>query len=167
MGGAVFSWIVIVTVAGSLAAILMAAPRVYFAMARDGLFFPRFAAVHPRYGTPARATLIQAALACGLVAAGTFDQILAYFIVPTVAFLVLTVTALFVGEAGRSARTPGLIVAALLFLAPTTVLLFLFFMGSPYRATIGLGVVVLGVPFSYLVAPHRSRITNHDTMEDV
>ena len=167
MGGAVFSWIVIVTVAGSLAAILMAAPRVYFAMARDGLFFPSFAAIHPRYGTPARATLVQAALACGLVAAGTFDQILAYFIVPTVAFLVLTVIALFVGEAGRPARTPGLITAALLFLAPTTALLFLFFMGNPYRAAVGLGVVVLGLPFSYLVAPNRPKITDHDPTDDV
>jgi len=153
LGGAVFSWIVIITVAGTLSALLMAAPRVYFAMARDGLFFPGVAALHPKYGTPARATLIQSALACGLVAAGTFDQILAYFIVPTVLFLVLTVIALFVGEAGRSARTPGLIAAALLFLAPTVTLLFLFFMDSPLRAGIGLGVVLLGVPFSYLVAP--------------
>ncbi len=166
LGGAVFAWIVIITVAGTLAAILMAAPRVYFAMARDGLFFRRFAVLDPRYGTPARATLIQAVLACGLVAAGTFDQILAYFIVPTVAFLVLTVIALFLGEAGRSARTPGLVVAALLFLTPTIALLFLFFMDGPLRAGIGLGVVLLGVPFSYLFAPTRSSFTKHDPTDD-
>jgi APA family basic amino acid/polyamine antiporter len=153
LGGAVFSWIVIITVAGSLAAMLMAAPRVYFAMARDGLFFPSFAALHPRYGTPARATLIQAGLACALVAAGTFDQILAYFIVPTVSFLVLTVIALFWGAEGKASRTPGLITAASLFLVPTTALLVLFFMEGPRRAGIGLGVVLLGVPFSYLI--HR------------
>jgi len=153
LGGAAFSWIVIVAVAGSLSAMLMASPRVYFAMARDGLFFPSFAALHPKYHTPARATLIQAALACALVAAGTFDDILAYFIVPTVLFLVMTAASLFLGEAGRSARTPGLIAAALLFLGPTVVLLALFFMGSPLRAGIGLGVVLLGIPVSYLIAP--------------
>ena len=43
-----FSLIVIVSAAGSLAAVLMAAPRVYFAMARDGLFFASFGAVDPR-----------------------------------------------------------------------------------------------------------------------
>jgi APA family basic amino acid/polyamine antiporter len=165
MGGAIFSWIVIVTVAGSLAAMLMAAPRVYFAMARDGLFFPGFAALHPRYGTPARATLIQAGLACALVAAGTFDQILAYFIVPTVSFLVLTVIALFWGAEGKASRTPGLITAASLFLVPTTALLVLFFMEGPRRAGIGLGVVLLGVPFSYLVAP-RTEFKSHDPSND-
>ena len=101
-------------------------------------------------------TLIQAALACALVAAGTFDEILAYFIVPTVLFLVMTASSLFLGEAGRSARTPGLIAAALLFLVPTVVLLALFFMGSPLRAGIGLGVILLGIPVSYLIAPRAA-----------
>ena len=100
-----------------------------------------------------RRAQLPADVACGLVAAGTFDEILAYFIVPTVLFLVMTAASLFPGEAGRSARTPGLIVAALLFLVPTVALLALFFMDSPLRAGIGLGVVLLGVPFSYLVAP--------------
>ena len=56
----------IVSVAGSLAAVLMAFPRVYYAMARDGLFFSGFAAVDPRRGTPARAIAIQAVLAVAL-----------------------------------------------------------------------------------------------------
>ena len=52
VGGVVFTLIVIVTVLGSLAALLMAMPRVYFAMARDRLFFPSVAALHPRYWHP-------------------------------------------------------------------------------------------------------------------
>ena len=62
LGGQILSGIVIVAVLGSLAAVVMSAPRVYFAMARDGLFIPAAAAIHPRYGTPARAIIIQAAL---------------------------------------------------------------------------------------------------------
>ena len=54
-GGQVFSAIVVIAVLGSLAAIIMAAPRVYFAMARDGLFVPAAAVINPRFGTPARA----------------------------------------------------------------------------------------------------------------
>ncbi len=54
-GAHVFSVIVIVAIAGSLEALIMSAPRVYFAIARDGLFIPAAAALHPRFGTPARA----------------------------------------------------------------------------------------------------------------
>ena len=59
LGAQVLSGIVIVAVFGSLAAVVMSAPRVYFAMARDGLFIPAVAAVHPRYATPARAIIIK------------------------------------------------------------------------------------------------------------
>ena len=55
LGGQVLSAIVVVAVLGSLAAVVMSAPRVYFAMARDGLFIPSVAAIHSRYETPARA----------------------------------------------------------------------------------------------------------------
>ena len=58
----------IIAVLGSLAGIIMSAPRVYFAMARDGLFIPAAASLHARYGTPARAIVLQAALASLLVA---------------------------------------------------------------------------------------------------
>src|SRR5208337_3754260 len=74
-GGVVLPLIVVVTVLGSLAALLMAMPRVYFAMARDGLFFPAAAALHSRYHTPARAIAIQAMLASLLAVLGTFDEI--------------------------------------------------------------------------------------------
>src|SRR5437899_11404041 len=54
-GGRVFAGIVIVAVLGSLLGLLMALPRVYYAMARDGVVFDELGAVHPRFATPARA----------------------------------------------------------------------------------------------------------------
>ena len=106
-GGICFTLIVIVSVAGSLAAVLMAFPRVYYAMAQDGLFFASIAAVDPRWGTPARSIAIQAALASLLALSGTFDQILDYFMVPTMVFVALTVGAVFVLRRafGHAART--------------------------------------------------------------
>src|SRR5262249_17223562 len=62
-GGLIFSLIVVISVLGSITAVVMSAPRVYFAMARDGLFIPSVATLHQRYETPARAIALQAALA--------------------------------------------------------------------------------------------------------
>src|SRR3989449_7971954 len=94
-GGRVFSGVVIVAVLGSLLGLLMALPRVYYAMARDGVFLKSVAAEHPRFGTPARAIGIQAVLASILVALGTFNQIIAYFVFVTVLFVAATVAGLF------------------------------------------------------------------------
>ena len=74
----------------------MLAPRLYFAMAQDGLFPAGAAAVHPRFGTPARAIATQAVLASVLVALGTFDTIVAYFVFITVVFIAATVASVFV-----------------------------------------------------------------------
>jgi APA family basic amino acid/polyamine antiporter len=156
-GGVVFSSVVAVVVLGNLAAIVMAAPRVYYAMARDGLFPPALAALHPRTGAPARATAVQAVLASALVATGTFEQILAYFFFVTVAFLVLTVAGVYVldrrpagGEAGP-VRVPGYPVTPLAFLVPTAALLVLLAADDPWHALLGLAVVLMGFAF-YRVA---------------
>src|SRR5439155_19594191 len=78
-GGKIFAAVVVISVLGTLVAYLMASPRVYYAMARDGLFFESIAHLHPRFGTPHRATMIQAGLAAILILSGTFEQIVSYF----------------------------------------------------------------------------------------
>src|ERR687889_525763 len=95
-GALVFTCVVVVAVLGSLAAYTMAAPRVYFAMARDRLFLHAAARLNPRTGAPVRAILMQAALACALVLLGTFDEIVSYFLFVVVLFITLTVAGLFV-----------------------------------------------------------------------
>jgi basic amino acid/polyamine antiporter, APA family len=160
-GEVVFASVVVISVAGSLAAVLMAFPRVYYAMARDGLFFPSFAAVDSRRGTPVRAIGFQAALATALALSGSLDQILSYFMVPTLVFLALAVAAVFVLR--RRARTrdePGLVIpgypiAPLVFLVPVLIVIGLQTLRDPLRAAIGLGVVAAGLPISGLVLPSR------------
>lgn len=162
-GARVFSGIVIVSVLTSLMAYLMVAPRVYYAMARDGLFFQGIAALHPRFGTPARAIFLQATLASVLVALGNFDQVVAYLIFMTVLFVAITVAALFVlrrrTPAAEGYRTPGYPVTPLIFLVLVTILLYLLASNNPKEAALGTGVVALGWPvyrFGFRKQPERS-----------
>jgi APA family basic amino acid/polyamine antiporter len=155
MGGHVLSGIVIIAVLGSLAAVVMSAPRVYFAMARDGLFIPAAAAIHPRFQTPARAIAIQAALASTLVLVGTFTTIISYFVFVVVIFIALTVAALFVLRRKTPAaiiyRTPGYPLTPIIFLLLIALLLVLLGGHNPREAILGVGVVALGLPVYYLL----------------
>jgi APA family basic amino acid/polyamine antiporter len=162
-GAKVFSGIVIVSVLGSLASIIMAAPRVYYAMARDGLFINSVAALHPRWGTPARAIILQAMVACVLVVLGTFDKIVAYFVFVAVFFVALTVAALFVlrrrphADGAHPYRTPFYPLTPLLFLALVVALLLLLAGNNPRQAFLGVAVVALGVPVYHLLFRKRFR----------
>ena len=127
----------------------MSAPRVYFAMARDGLFFHSVATLHPRYGTPAYATALQAALASILVVVGTFGKIVSYFIF-VVVFIALTVIGLFKlrrREPNASRYlTPGYPVTPVIFLLMLATMLVLLAAGSPKEAFLGVAVVSVGLP---------------------
>ena len=153
-GALFFTSVVVVAVLGSLAAYTMSAPRVYFAMARDGLFFRAAARLHPRTGAPVRAILMQAALACLLVLLGSFDEIVSYFLFVVVLFITLTVAGLFVlRRKGGAAEyvTPLYPLTPVVYVVLSAGLLFLLAMGSPRQALAGVAVVALGLPVYYLL----------------
>lgn len=149
-GGSLFALMVIIAVLGSLLALLMALPRVYYAMAQDGVFLRAVGEISPRFGTPARAIAIQATLASILVLLGTFDQIVTYFVFVTVAFVGLTVGALILLRRrwGYDApyRTPLYPVTPIVFLALVVATLLLLAGHSPRQAALGVGMVGLGIP---------------------
>jgi len=150
-GGVVLAAIVIVCVLGSMAALIMSAPRVYFAMAQDGLFLPAVARISPRFGTPALAVAILGLVSSLLVVLGTFQQIIAYFVFVAVVFLGLTVVGLFFLRArretpGPALRTPGYPITPIVFLAMVALLLTLLVAHSPRETLLGCAVVVVGVP---------------------
>jgi len=169
LGGDLLSGVVIVAVLGSLSAVVMSAPRVYFAMARDGLFMPAVAVIHPRFETPARAIVLQAALASMLVLLGTFNTIISYFVFVVVIFIALTVIALFVlrhKTSGNIAyRTPGYPATPIIFLVLITLLLLLLAGHSPAQALLGVAVVALGLPVYYLVFRRKALTLRPDDPE--
>lgn len=155
-GGKVLAGIVVLSVLGSLAALVMILPRVYYAMARDGAFFSAVGQLHPRFGTPARAIALQAAVASILIASGTFDQIIGYFVFVTVAFTGLTVAGIFVlarRQSPGAARyhIPGYPVTPLVFLSLTAVILTLLMASRPKEALVGVLVVAVGAAVYPLV----------------
>jgi len=151
---------------GTLNATLLTAPRVFFAMADDGLFFRRVAAVHPRYGTPYVAILLASALGVVFVLLRTFEQLADTFVTAIVPFYALAVAAIFVlrRRPGYDPpfRTPLYPVVPMLFILATLFLLGNAIVDPTSRwPTLGvLAVILLGIPV-YLAtvgraAPRRS-----------
>ena len=150
-GGVVFAAIVVICLVGSLAALIISAPRVYYAMANDGLFLKAVARTHPRFGTPANAIAIQGAVASLLVLVGSFEQIISYALFIVVFFLGLTVSGVFVlrrrQEAAESVvMTPGYPLTPLAFLVLVVVMLVLVGVHAPKQALLGVAVVLAGLP---------------------
>ena len=153
-GGDLFAAIVVVCIISSLAAMTMFAPRVYYAMAQDGLFLSSVAQVHQRFRTPMNAILIQGSIAIILVLLGSFQAIISYFIFAAVVFLTLTGAGLFVARSRNRGAvpvflTPAYPIALLMFLMLMSVLMLLLLMHSPREALLGTTAVLAGLPVYY------------------
>src|SRR5215471_5517928 len=151
IGGKVLAAIVVLCVFSSLAALIMAAPRVYHAMAEDGLFLDAVARIDPRYGTPAMAILIQGTIASVLVLIGNFDEIIAYFIFVAIVFLGLTGVGLMSSRSQNRGvepafRTPLYPVPPIAYLVLIFALMLLLALHSRREAILGTIVVLIGVP---------------------
>jgi basic amino acid/polyamine antiporter, APA family len=147
-GGTVLALAVVVSVAGSLAAVILTSPRTYVALARDGLFPVRLARLDPRLGTPVRAIALQAALASALLLLGSFADIVAYFVFVTVAFVAASVATLYrlPPLAGAAFVTPARRFTPAVFIGLCLLLLGLLLAGKPLQAIAGLLVVAAGLP---------------------
>jgi APA family basic amino acid/polyamine antiporter len=143
-GGRVLSACVLLSVLGGLMALTMAAPRVYYAMSREGAFFAAFGKLHPRFGTPANAVLLHTALALLVLGFGAFDRILAYIIFSAICFLALSVASLF--RMKESVRRWWYPAAPILFIAGCVIIDLMILMHDPLPALIGLAVVLCGEP---------------------
>ena len=148
---------------GALNAVLLTSPRVFFAMAEDRLFFPVFAKVHPRLGTPWLAVALVATLGGAFVLLATFESLADAFVTASLPFYALAVGAVFKlrGRPGYNPTfrvpfypvVPALFVLSVLFLLGNAILQ----PGSRISTLAVLGVVAAGAPFYYLVV--RRRIT--------
>ena len=148
-GARLLAIVVIVSVGGSLAAFLMSAPRVYYAMAGDGMFPTALARIDPRRGTPVRAILGQSALAILILAAGSFETIVAYFVFITVVFLIAAVAGIYRIRRRDAAspvfRVPGYPWTPLGFIVPGIVVVALVAAGNPLQSFAGAAAVATGL----------------------
>ena len=148
----ILSAFTIVALLGSISAMTIAGPRVYFAMSRDGAFIPSFARISRRFGTPALAIALQALWSALLVMAGTFEQILNY-----TGFMILlssgaAVAGLFVARRHELRANPRAwlqMLAPAAFVLPCAAIVFNTIWGAPKTALIGCLLIVAGLPVFY------------------
>lgn len=156
-GGRILAVIVVVSIVASMMGLVLMAPRVYYAMSRDGLFPRALARLHPRRGVPDRATLLLAALATFFAFVGTFQQIVSFFICTAIAFVALAVAGLFVLRRRTSTyagfRVPGYPITPALFIALVVVVITLVLMARPLQALAGITVVLCGLPAYRFLSP--------------
>jgi len=154
-GAALICACVLLSTFGAIAATAIVDPRVFYAMARDGLFFERIGAIHPRYQTPHVAIVISAALAIVYLWIRTFEELAAQFILGLWLFYGLAVLAVFVlrvrrPDADRPYRTLGYPVIPLVFVAGAAGLLAAAFVELPGISLVNLGVTLSGIPAYFI-----------------
>jgi APA family basic amino acid/polyamine antiporter len=155
-GGRVLSACVLLCVLGGLLVLSMAVPRVTYALALgEAGGHPNagplavFGRLHPRFGSPANAVILQTGMALLVLALGAFDRILAFIIFSAVVFLALTVATLF--RVITPVRRWWFPVAPLLFLAGSGILAAMLLMHSLWPSLLGAAVVLAGLPARWLL----------------
>jgi APA family basic amino acid/polyamine antiporter len=153
--------LVLVSIFSATNGIMLSSPRMYYAMARDGVFFQRLAAVSPRFGTPAVAISATALWSAVLAATGTFEQLLTYVVFTGWIFYGLGALSVFVyrrrqPELHRPFRVPGYPVTPLLFVASAALLVVNTLVAQPGRAAAGVLAVLAGTP-AFFIWRARSR----------
>src|SRR5256714_8147246 len=140
---------ILISIFSATNGLTLTAPRVYYAMARDGVFFHHSAKIHPRFRTPAFAILAGSAWSIVLAATGTFEQLLTYVVFTGWLFYALGAASIFIyrkraSERELPYRVPGYPWTPLLFIVAAAALVINTIVTQPVRAAIGLGIVLLG-----------------------
>lgn len=132
----------------SLSAYLILGPRVYYSMARDGIFFKSIAYVDPKCAVPTRSIILQGAIAVVMVLFGTFDQLLTYMGFSLGIFPLLAVLGVFkLRRSGRSAvKLPGYPVASAIYILVGAAILILSFLQRPKESLIAIATALAGIP---------------------
>ena len=152
---------VMVSTFGTLNGSLLTSPRIFFAMADDGLFFRKVASVHPKFETPHVAIGLAALLGIAFVLVLDFEQLADAFVTAIVPFYALGVAAVFTlrkrPDYAPPFRVPGYPAVPALFVIATVYLLANALMdpGSRLLTSVALGLVVLGIPVFYLTVGKR------------
>jgi APA family basic amino acid/polyamine antiporter len=143
-GGRLVAAGIAISTLGFLSQSMLTAPRIYYAMAQDGVFFKSMGTLYERTQVPAAAILLQAVLAAAIALSGRYDQILNYVVSIDFIFFGLTGAALF-----RKAR-PAHPALTVFFVAACWITVLATVMKAPGTSFIGLGILAAGVPVYFL-----------------
>jgi len=162
-GGSFIALTIFVSTFGTTGIYTLTAPRIYYAMANDGVFFKRVAEVHPRYRTPAYSIIFQSVWTIVLILFwGTYESLISYVVFTDWIFFGLAAATVFVfrkrmPDAERPYRTLWYPVTPLLFIAVALWFVINTLIGKPLESWIGLGFLALGIPVYYFWKKRSSR----------
>ncbi len=159
LGGGLMAVAIMLSTFGCVNGLVLAGPRVYYAMARDGLFFRRAGELHPTYQTPAFGLVSQAVWAMVLCLSGSYSNLLDYVIFASLLFYAVTILALFRlrftrPELPRPVKAFGYPVLPGLYLLSSAGLMVILLIQKPLYTWPGLLIVALGAPV-YLIWRRR------------
>jgi len=159
----VVSAVIIIAILGSISAVVLTAPRIYYAMAHDGLFFRAGKHVHSRFQTPWVSIVIQGVLACLYVLWGTLEDVLMMIGFPMIIISLVTGAGLFKLRREKTAakdsfQTPFYPWVPLLFVLSYGAIAVAAFKGAPTKALGGLLILSLGIPIYFLFKKQGSKL---------
>jgi APA family basic amino acid/polyamine antiporter len=166
VGASIIAFIILFSIAGAANGHCLTSPRVYFAMARDGLFFRKFGEVHPKYLTPHVSIVALGVWSAVLSLTGSFEQLYTYVIFGLWLFMGLTIAAVIIlrkkrPDLARPYRTWGYPVTPILFILSALFISINMLINQTKESLVGLGIILLGVP-AYIFWKKRgeSRVTS-------
>ncbi len=148
------SILILLTTFGATNTTALMPPRLYYAMAKEGVFFKGAAHIHPKFNTPSKAFVIQAIWASVLVLSGSFDQLTDMLVFASFIFYGATTLGVFIlrrrmPDAPRPYKAWGYPIVPAFFIAFCIALVLITLIAKPREALLGLGLMLTGVPFYY------------------
>jgi len=149
------SAMILISILGALNGAIFVGPRVYYAMARDGLFFKKVGGVHPRFKTPGFSLVLQATWASLLALTGTFEQLFTFAMFAGILFWVLAAAAIFTlrkkrPDLPRPYKAWGYPVVPMIFIVALSGILLNTLIRRPVESLAGVVLMIVGIPVYYM-----------------
>ena len=163
VGGLLMAAAILISSFGCNNGLILSGARVYYAMAKDGLFFRQVARLHPSYKTPAVSLMVQMVWTCVLCISGSYGQLLDYITFAILVFYILTIAGLFVlrrtrPDAERPYRAVGYPVLPAIYIVMALFIDVVLLRYKPQYTWPGLIVVLIGIPVYYAWSRSSRRV---------
>jgi APA family basic amino acid/polyamine antiporter len=162
LGASLMAVAILISTFGCNNGLILSGARVYYAMAKDGLFFKSVGKVHPKYKTPATSLIVQGIWTCLLCLSGSYGQLLDYIIFAVLIFYILTIAGLFVlrykrPDAERPYKAFGYPVLPAIYIVVALFIDVVLLRYKPQYTWPGLIIVLLGIPVYFIWSNHSAR----------